>query len=98
MVREAEEIAEQDRKRKEEVELQNTAESMLYTADKTKSASDELSRALQKIGAEIYEKVASKPGEEKAQQAPPPPGAQASGEGDKVVDAEYREVKDEGSR
>src|SRR6266704_204787 len=133
MVREAEEFAEQDRKRKEEVELQNTAESMLYTADKTKdelkdkitpdqvqtidkaagvlraalagkepdkikSASDELSRALQKIGAEIYEKVASKPGEEKAQQAPPPPGAQASGEGDKVVDAEYREVKDEGSR
>ena len=133
MVREAEEFAEQDRKRKEEVELQNTAESMLYTADKTKeelkdkitpdqvqtidkaagvlraalagkepdkikSASDELSRALQKIGAEIYEKVASKPGEEKGQQAPPPPGAQASGEGDKVVDAEYREVKDEGSR
>jgi len=133
MVREAEEFAEQDRKRKEEVELQNTAESMLYSADKTKeelkdkitpdqvqtidkaagvlraalsgkepdkikSASDELSRTLQKIGAEIYEKVASKPGDEKAQQAPPPPGAQASGEGDKVVDAEYREVKDEGSR
>jgi len=138
MVREAEEFAEQDRKRKEEVELQNTAESMLYTADKTKdelkdkitpdqvqtidkaagvlraalagkepdkikSASDELSRALQKIGAEIYEKVASKPDEEKAQQAPPttlspPPGTNASGEGDKVVDAEYREVKDEGSR
>src|SRR5438445_1858354 len=132
MVREAEEFAEQDRKRKEEVELQNTAESMLYTADKTKdelkdkitpdqvqtidkaagvlraalagkepdkikSASDELSRALQKIGAEIYEKVASKPDEEKAQQAPPP-GATPSGDADKVVDAEYREVKDEGSR
>src|SRR6266550_2372065 len=132
MVREAEEFAEQDRKRKEEVELQNTAESMLYTADKTKeelkdkitpdqvqtidkaagvlraalagkepdkikSASDELSRALQKIGAEIYEKVASKPGEEKAQQAPPQ-GATPTGDGDKVVDAEYREVKDEGSR
>src|SRR5881628_3235806 len=132
MVREAEEFAEQDRKRKEEVELQNTAESMLYTADKTKeelkdritpdqvqtidkaagvlraalagkepdkikSASDELSKALQKIGAEIYEKVASKPGEEKAQQAPPQ-GATPTGDGDKVVDAEYREVKDEGSR
>src|SRR6266571_63978 len=132
MVREAEEFAEQDRKRKEEVELQNTAESMLYTADKTKdelkdkitpdqvqtidkaagvlraalagkepdkikSASDELSRALQKIGAEIYEKVASKPGEEKAEQASPP-GATPTGDGDKVVDAEYREVKDEGSR
>src|SRR5436853_1465186 len=133
MVREAEEFAEQDRKRKEERSEEHTSESMLYTADKTKeelkdkitpdqvqtidkaagvlraalagkepdkikSASDELSRALQKIGAEIYEKVASKPGEEKGQQAPPPPGAQASGEGDKVVDAEYREVKDEGSR
>src|SRR5260370_3873822 len=95
MVTEAEDFAEQDRKKKEEVELQNTAKSMLYTADKTKdelkdkitseqvqtidkaagvlraalagkepdkinSATDELSRALQKIGAEIYEKVASK--------------------------------------
>src|SRR6266849_7548305 len=95
MVREAEDFAEQDRKKKEEDELQNTAEGMLYTADKTK---DELKRVLQKIGAEMYEKVSSKPSEEKAQQAPPPPGAQASGEGDKVVDAEYREVKDEGSR
>src|SRR5438876_11682631 len=101
MVREAEEFAEQDRKRKEEVELQNTAESMLYTADKTKeeskdkntpdqvqtidkaagvlraalagkeadkikSASDELSRVLQKIGEEIYEQVPSKPDEDKS--------------------------------
>src|SRR5213594_777603 len=116
MVREAEEFAEQDRKRKEEVELQNTAESMLYTADKTKeelkdritpdqvqtidkaagvlraalagkeqekikSASDELSRTLQKIGAEIYEKVASKQGEEKEQASPP--GASPTGDGDK---------------
>src|SRR6059036_2443608 len=132
MVHEAEQFAELDKKKREEVELHNNAESMLYTAEKTKdelrgkigpeqvqtidkaagvlraalagkepdkikSASDELSRTLQKIGAEIYEKVASKPGEEKAQQAPPP-GTQASPEGDKVVDAEYREVKDEGSR
>src|SRR5881628_3280927 len=132
MVREAEEFAEQDRKRKEEVELRNNAESMLYTAEKTKeelkdkissdqvqtidkaagtlraamsgkeadkikSASDELSRVLQKIGAEIYQKVAQKPGEEKAQQASPP-GAGSSGDADNVVDAEYREVKDEGSR
>jgi len=66
-------------------------------ADKIKSASDELSRVLQKIGAEIYQKVAQKPGEEKAQQASPP-GAGSSGDADNVVDAEYREVKDEGSR
>ncbi len=132
MIKEAEQFAEQDLKRKEEVELRNTAESMLYTAEKTKeelkdkissdqvqtidkaagtlraamsekeadkikSASDELSRVLQKIGAEIYQKVAQKPGEEKAQQASPP-GAGSSGDADNVVDAEYREVKDEGSR
>jgi molecular chaperone DnaK len=66
-------------------------------ADKIKSASDELSRTLQKVGAEIYQRVASKPGDEKEQQASPP-GAQTPGDGDKVVDAEYREVKDEGSR
>ena len=131
MVREAEQFAEQDRRRKEEVELRNSAESMLYTAEKTKeelkdkisseqvqtidkaagmlraalsgteadkikSASDELSRILQQVGAEIYQKVAQKPGEEKAQQAPPP-GAGQHPNGDKVVDAEYREVKDEGT-
>src|ERR671923_1502064 len=131
MVKEAEQFAEQDRRQKEEVELRNNAESMLYTAEKTKeelkdkitneqiqtidktagtlraalsgkeadkikSASDELGRVLQKIGAEIYAKVAQKPGEEKAQQAPPP-GTDPTGQGDKVVDAEYREVKDEGS-
>src|SRR3989449_5822086 len=130
MVREAEEFAEQDRKKKEEVELRNTAESMLYTADKTKdelkdkitkeqveaidkaagvlraalsgkesdkikSASDDLSRILQKVGAEIYQKVAQKP-EEPAQQAATP-GANPSKD-DNVVDAEFREVKDEGSR
>src|SRR5947209_5619153 len=131
MVHEAEQFADQDKKRKEEVELRNTAESMLYTADKTKdelkdkitkeqvetidkaagtlraalsgkesekirSASDDLSRILQKIGAEIYQKVtAQKPGET----APPgaAPGA-SPGKNDNVVDAEFREVKDEGSR
>jgi len=132
MIKEAEQFAEQDRKQKEEVELRNTAESMLYTAEKTKeelkdkissdqvqsidkaagtlraalsgkeadkikSASDELSQVLQKIGAEIYAKVAQKPGPEQAQQAPSP-GADPTGQDDKVVDAEYREVKDEGSR
>src|SRR5205807_4530362 len=131
MVHEAEQFADQDKKRKEEVELRNTAESMLYTADKTKdelkdkitkeqietidkaagtlraslsgkesdkikSASDDLSRILQKIGAEIYQKVtAQKPGEP-AQEAAAP-GANPSKD-DNVVDAEFREVKDEGSR
>jgi molecular chaperone DnaK len=134
MMGEAEQFAEQDRKRKEEVELQNSAESMLYTAEKTKeelkdkitpdqvqtidkaagtlraalsgkeadkikSASDELSKVLQKIGAEIYQKVtagqASQP-QGTAQEAPPPSTDQAGD--DKVMDADFREVKDEGSR
>src|SRR5437660_6081737 len=131
MVHEAEQFSEEDKKRKEEVELRNTAESMLYTADRTKdevkekitkeqietidkaagvlrgalsgkeaekikSASDDLSRILQKIGAEIYQKVtAQKPGDS-AQQASAP-GASPPKD-DNVVDAEFREVKDEGSR
>ena len=133
MMHEAEQFAEQDRKRKEEVELQNSAESMLYTAEKTKeelkdkitpdqvqtidkaagtlraalsgkeadkikSASDELSRVLQKIGAEIYQKVTAGQAAQsqgKAQEAPPP-GTDQAGD-DKVMDADFREVKDEGS-
>ncbi len=37
MVREAEQFAEQDRKKKEEAEVRNNADSLLYTAEKTKS-------------------------------------------------------------
>ncbi|MDG6933713.1 MAG: molecular chaperone DnaK [Nitrososphaerota archaeon] len=37
MVREAEQYAEQDKKRQEEAELRNTADSLLYTAEKTKT-------------------------------------------------------------
>ncbi len=37
MVREAEQFAEQDRKKKEEAEIRNNADSLLYTAEKTKS-------------------------------------------------------------
>ena len=59
-------------------------------------ASDDLSRILQKIGAEIYQKVAQKPGEPAQQQATAP-GANPTKD-DNVVDAEFREVKDEGSR
>ena len=36
MIKEAEEFAEQDKKKREEIELRNNAESMLYTAEKTK--------------------------------------------------------------
>ncbi len=66
-------------------------------ADKIKSASDDLSKVLQKIGQEIYAKVAQKPGEPQAQQTPPP-GVDPTGGADKVGDAECRAVKDQGSR
>ena len=136
MVHESEQFAEQDKKRKEEVELRNSAESMLYSAEKTKEelkdkispdqasgidkaaaalrtalagkendkikqASDELTKALQKVGQEIYEKVAQQKAAEAGKTAAtPPPGTPgASGPtSDNVVDAEYREVKDEGSK
>jgi molecular chaperone DnaK len=37
MIEEAEKFAEQDKKKKEEAELRNFADSLIYTADKTKS-------------------------------------------------------------
>jgi molecular chaperone DnaK len=138
MVHESEQFAEQDKKRKEEVELRNSAESMLYSAEKTKEelkdkisaeqgqaidkaastlrtalagkendrikqASDELSKALQKVGAEIYQKVAAQKAADEAkgkEATAPPPGASgpAGPGGDNVMDAEFREVKDEGSK
>ena len=134
MVHESEQFAEQDKKRKEEVELRNSAESMLYSAEKTKEelkdkisadqasgidkaaaalrtalagkendkikqASDELTKALQKVGQEVYEKVAQQKAAEAGKTTPPPGTPGASGPtNDNVVDAEYREVKDEGSK
>ena len=138
MVRESEQFAEQDRQRKEEVELRNSAESMLYSAEKTKEelkdkisaeqgqaidkaaaalrtalagkendkikqASDELSKALQKVGQEIYQKVAAQKAAEEAKAGAttaPPPGASGPSKpaDDNVMDAEFREVKDEGSK
>lgn len=51
MVNEAKQFEEQDRKRKEEVEARNTADSLVYTAEKTKS---DLGG---KISAELIEKL-----------------------------------------
>ncbi len=131
MVKEAEQFAEQDRKRREEVELRNSAESMLYTADKTKeelkdkitgeqvsaidkaagalrsalaskepdrikTASDELSKTLQKVGAEIYQKVTAQKQTGQATQEAPPPKPNPGSKDDDVVDADFKEVKDEG--
>jgi len=135
MVHEGEQFADQDKKRREEVEMRNSAESMLYSAEKTKEelkdkisqeqaqaidkaastlraalagkeadkikqASDELSKALQKVGAEIYQKVTAQRAaeEEKAKGPAGPSPSPAQAPDDNVMDAEFREVKDEGSK
>ena len=54
MIKEAEQFSEQDKKRKEEVELVNEAESMIYTAQKTK---DELKDRLPPEQAELIGKA-----------------------------------------
>lgn len=51
MVNEAKEFEEQDKQRKEEVEVRNTADSAIYTAEKTKSD------LAGKIGADLIDKV-----------------------------------------
>jgi molecular chaperone DnaK len=121
MVKEAERHRQEDQKRKEEVELRNNADSLVYQAEKLmrdqgekvpanirsevegkveacrsalqsqdltriRSAVQELSAALQKLGASMYE-----------QPGPPPPGGEGPGgpppddEGD-VVEGEFSEV------
>ena len=128
MQQEAEVHAAEDAKRKEEVEIHNTADTLAYTAEKTlreqkdkipsdlnqevenkiaavrsalqgtdiegiRQAVQELSDAMQKVGAAIY-------GQQ--QQQPPPPGGEAPPEGEEppgkeggeegTVEGEFREV------
>ena len=128
MQQEAEAHAAEDAKRKEEVEIHNTADTLAYTAEKTlreqkdkipsdlnqevenkiaavrsalqgtdiegiRQAVQELSDAMQKVGAAIY-------GQQ--QQPPPPPGGEAPPEGEEppgkeggeegTVEGEFREV------
>ncbi len=121
MKREAESFAAEDAKRKEEVEIRNSADSLAYTAEKTlrdygdkisadvkqeieskiaalkstlqgkdvnsiRTSMQELSQAMQKVGASIYQQ----PGQ------PPPsgesgPGGKKPGE-EGTVEGEFREV------
>ncbi|MFB0556836.1 MAG: molecular chaperone DnaK [Dehalococcoidia bacterium] len=121
MKREAESFAAEDAKRKEEVEIRNSADSLAYTAEKTlrdygdkipadvkqeieskiaalkstlqgkdvnsiRTSMQELSQAMQKIGASIYQQ----PGQ-------PPPGGESGPGGKKpgeegTVEGEFREV------
>jgi molecular chaperone DnaK len=117
MRREAEQHAADDVKRKEEVEIRNSADSLAYTAEKTlrdykdkipadvkkdiddkiasvkaslqgkdvnaiRNAMQELSQAMQKVGASVYQQ----PGQQ-------PPGGEKPGGGDEgTVEGEFREV------
>jgi molecular chaperone DnaK len=119
MVREAELNAEQDKKKKEHVELRNKADQLIFTAEKTikelgdkvgsnevsqvessienvrkalesdqfdsiKSATDELEKAVQQLSIKLYEQA-----QQQASQA------QNQAQGERVVDAEYEEVKED---
>ncbi|MGD8564754.1 MAG: molecular chaperone DnaK [Candidatus Bathyarchaeota archaeon] len=122
MVKEAEEFAEQDKKRKEEAEARNNADSLIYTAEKTKkdlaaklakehvekidnavaelrkalldpdvekikSKNEELAKVLQEVGTVIYQQEAAKKTEQGKKE-------QTKDAEEKVVDADYEEVKE----
>ena len=123
MMKEAEKFAEEDKKRKEEAEVRNNADSLIYTADKTKTdladklgkeqvqkideataklreslsgkdfekiktKNEELAKVLQEVGTVIYQQAAA----EKAKQGET---EQAKEPKERVVDADYEEVKEE---
>ncbi len=127
MQREAETHAAEDTKRREEVEIRNTADTLAYTAEKTlreqkdkipadlnqevetkvaavrsalqgtdidslRQATQELSEAMQKVGAAVYQQPPpggeAPPGGEPPPEGEPPPGK----EGEGTVEGEFREV------
>jgi molecular chaperone DnaK len=121
MIKESEEFAEEDKKRREEADVRNNADSLIYTAEKTKkdladkinkdqtekidkvigelkeilkdkdiekikSKSEEAAKVLQEIGTVIYQQnAASKEHEPKKEET--------NKSEEKVVDADYEEVK-----
>jgi molecular chaperone DnaK len=123
MMKEAEQFAEEDRRRREEAEVRNNADSLIYTAEKTKkdladklgkeqveridkavaelretlsgkdvekikAKNEELAKVLQEVGTVVYQQAAARRVEqEKTEQAKEPK--------EKVVDADYEEVKEE---
>ncbi|MGQ9460985.1 MAG: molecular chaperone DnaK [Candidatus Bathyarchaeaceae archaeon] len=123
MMKEAEQFAEEDKKRREEAEVRNNADSLIYTAEKTKkdladklgkeqveridkavaelretlsgkdvekikAKNEELAKVLQEVGTVVYQQaVARREEQEKKEQAKEPK--------EKVVDADYEEVKEE---
>lgn len=125
MVKEAEENAEADKTRREEVDLRNEAEQLVFTTDKTvedlgdkveaeekekaEAAKEELNKALegsdleeikskkealeeivQGMSMKLYEQMA-----QEQQAAEGAEGAEAGGESDDVVDADFKEVDED---
>ena len=122
MMKQAEEFAEQDKKRREEADVRNNADSLIYTAEKTKkdlsdklskeqvdridkavselretlggkevekikAKNEELAKVLQEVGTVIYQQAAAARG---AEQGKTEEGKEPK---EKVVDADYEEVK-----
>ncbi|MGD8546139.1 MAG: Hsp70 family protein, partial [Candidatus Bathyarchaeota archaeon] len=123
MVKEAEEFAEEDKKRREEAEVRNNAESLVYTAEKTKkdladklgkeqveridktvtelketlggkdiekikNKNEELAKVLQEVGTAVYQQAAAERAEQEKRE-------ETKGFKEKVVDADYEEVKED---
>ena len=122
MVREAEQHSDEDRRRREEIELRNNADSLAYTAERTlgeqgdkvpadvrdevtskvaavrsalqsgdvtsiRSATEELSRSVQRIGQSVYGAGAGAAGE-----GGPTGGASETKGPEGTVEGEFREV------
>jgi molecular chaperone DnaK len=132
MVREAEQFTEQDRRQKEEADARNNADSLIYTAEKTKkdlgekidkagvdridkavnalrqalagkdieaikARSEEVTTVLQEVGTAVYQQAAQQQAQQGPQQAQQPGATETtdSGDGDRVVDADYRVVDED---
>lgn len=127
-INEAEQHAEEDKKRQEEVEIRNNADSMIYTAEKTldeladkvkpdqktkieglvkelrevvagddletiKSKTEELTKAVQEVGAEIYQQAQQEQAQQQQQQGQDAQGQTGQeSKDDDTIDADY-EVK-----
>ena len=124
MKQEAEVHAAEDQKRKEEIEARNTADNLVYQAERlmrehgdkipgelkdqvegkmaavrsalqgqdmdyVRSTVEELSQALQQVGAAVYQQAGPPPGEEGQPEAEPPPGG---GPDEGTVEGEFHEV------
>jgi len=127
MKQEAEQHAAEDTKRREEIEVRNSADSLAYTAEKTlrdykdkipddvnqeienkianvksalqgqdidsiRNATQELSQAMQKVGASVYQEPGQPPPSEEGPGGEEPGGEEPGGGEEGTVEGEFREV------